>query len=146
MIKNSKTFRSWASANTLRNPVLQNGYYIKLITARPTGQQTRPGIHLYGLIQKQTVTSARLQTGHCWLNQYLHFNIVEDSGCLCRHALQTAQDYVPFRMPNEEPYKELRTKVGRRNMCVSSMYFNACLTCVAKELRNTQIRLQTRRT
>ena len=73
---------------------------------------TTTGLKLYGkLRRKQVVMLARLRTGHCHLNQYLHhFNIVETSECECGAEKETVNHF----LPNCELYSEERDELRRR--------------------------------
>jgi hypothetical protein len=89
---------------------------------------TAPGCHntrhfLYnGLTRPQTATIARLHTGHCGLNDYLHRRtIVEDPGCPCGHLKETVQHYLLQCPTHKEPRKKLVDAIGSRNMRVAKL-------------------------
>jgi len=85
-------------------------------TSMPRGNKA--GIQIYGeLTRKQATTLARLRTGHCGLNSYLHrFNIIEDPACDCGHKFETVQHYLLDCKNYKAPRDKLRMKVGCRNM------------------------------
>jgi hypothetical protein len=75
------------------------------------------GNKIYGnLTRTQTATLARLRTGHCRLNQYLHrFNIIDSPKCACGHSKETVQHFLLQCRNHEGPRKQLITRVGSRD-------------------------------
>ena len=91
--------------------------------ARQHRKMTRPqrfktGVQLYGdLPRKQLANLVRLRTGHCRLNSYLNRrNIIEDPSCDCGRGIETVKHFLLLCKNYEEPRKELKKKVGARNM------------------------------
>ena len=91
--------------------------------ARQHRKLTRPkrvktGVQLYGdLPRKQLANLIRLRTGHCRLNNYLNrYKIIEDPACDCGRGIETVKHFLLICKNHEEARKELRKKVGARNM------------------------------
>ena len=76
------------------------------------------GPKLYGELQhKHVVWIARLRTGHCHLNEYLHrFNIIETPECECGAEKETVDHYRLNCESYDEERDELRRKVGVQGM------------------------------
>src|SRR5947207_3362309 len=91
-----------------------------------TLRATKTGIKIYGeLTRKQATTLARLRSGHCGLNSYLHrFSIIEDPACDCGHRSETVQHYLLDCKNYNEPRDKLRTKVGYRIMHLEKLLGN----------------------
>ena len=83
----------------------------------------KAGSHIYGnLSRSQTATLARLRTGHCRLNHYLHrFNIIEDPRCTCGHPKETVQHFLLECHDHNTPRHTLIARVGPRNMRVGKL-------------------------
>ena len=63
--------------------------------------------------RKNIATIARLRTGHCSLNGYLHqFNITEDPTCKCGDAKETVTHFLLVCSLYERERDKLRRKVG----------------------------------
>jgi ribonuclease HI len=80
---------------------------------------TTTGPKLYGTLQqrKHTVWVARLRTGHCHLNQYLHrFNIIETPECECGAEKETVDHFLLNCELYDEERDELRRGVGIEGM------------------------------
>jgi len=96
--------------------------------ARQHRQLTRPqrfktGTRLYGdLPRKQQANLIRLRTGHCRLNSYLHrLNIIDDPSCECGRGVENVKHFLLLCKKYEGPRKELKKKVGGRNMRMGSL-------------------------
>jgi len=96
--------------------------------ARQQRKLTRPrrfrtGVRLYGkLPRKQLANLIRLRTGHRRLNSYLsRLNIIEDPTCECGHGTETVKHVLLLCKKYEEPRRELKEKVGARNMRMESL-------------------------
>ena len=65
---------------------------------------------------------ARLRTGHCSLNKYLHrFNIIDDPNCECEQGHETVEHYLLKCGLYEEERDGLRKEVGIEGMRVSKL-------------------------
>ena len=91
--------------------------------ARQHRKMTRPkrfkaGVQLYSdLPRKQLANLVRLRTGHCRLNSYLNqLNIIEDPSCDCGRGIETVKHYLLLCKNYDDARKELKKKVGGRNM------------------------------
>jgi len=89
---------------------------------------TAPGCHKTGhflynrLARPQAATLARLRSGHCGLNGYLHgHNIVENPGCQCGHPKETVKHYLLQCQTFKEARRKLVGAVGSRNMRVAKL-------------------------
>ena len=83
---------------------------------------TATGLKLYGALQqrKHVVWIARLRTGHCHLNAYLHhFNITETSECECGAEKEMMYHYLLNCGLYYEERDRLRRKMGTQGMRVS---------------------------
>jgi hypothetical protein len=96
--------------------------------ARQHRQLTRPqrfktGTRLYGgLPRKQQANLIRLRTGHCRLNSYLHrLNIIDDPSCECGRGVENVKHFLLLCKKYEGERKELKKKVGGRNMRMGSL-------------------------
>ena len=96
--------------------------------ARQHRKLTRPrrvktGVQLYGsLPRKQLTNLIRLRTGHCRLNSYLNQrNIIEDPTCDCGRGIENVKHFLLLCKKYEGPRKELRKKVGGRNMRMENL-------------------------
>jgi hypothetical protein len=84
----------------------------------------KTGTHLYGsLSRKQTANLARLRTGHCGLNDFLHRRtIVDNPGCpTCGHPNETVQHYLLHCPTYKGPRMALAAVIGSRNMRVAKL-------------------------
>jgi ribonuclease HI len=82
------------------------------------------GARLYGdtMSRKHIAWLARLRTGHCSLNKYLHrFNIVEDPKCECGNGHETVAHYLLVCERYKEERMELRRRAGAWGMRVESL-------------------------
>jgi len=80
---------------------------------------TTTGLELYGALQqrKDVVCIARLRTGHCDLNEYLHrFNKIETPECECGAEKETVDHFLLNCELYDEERDELRRKVGVQGM------------------------------
>lgn len=72
--------------------------------------------------RKNIATIARLRTGHCSLNSYLHrFNIIEDPTCECGDAKETVTHFLLVCSLYERERDKLRRKVGVGGMRVERL-------------------------
>ena len=85
----------------------------------------KPSAHIYetlGNKRKNIATIARLRTGHCSLNHYLHrFNIIEDPTCACGDAQETVTHFLLVCSLHEREQDKLRRKVGIGGMRVERL-------------------------
>jgi ribonuclease HI len=110
--------------NTVAKKAWNNGK----TNARQHRKITRPrrfktGVQLYGeLPRKKLANLIRLRTGHCRLNSYLNrCNIIEDPSCDCGHGIENVKHFLLLCKKYEEARKELRKKVGGRNMRMENL-------------------------
>ena len=84
---------------------------------------TTTGPKLYEALQrKHAVCIARLRTGHCHLNEYLHrFNIIETAECECGAEKETIDHFLLNCEMYDEERDELRRKVGVHGMRTSTL-------------------------
>src|SRR5438552_14887278 len=76
--------------------------------------QAQSGLAVYNSIdnRSQAVQIARLRTGHCSLNQYLHrFNIENSSECSCGNGSEETVEHYLLHCPN---YDKQREKLFKR--------------------------------
>ena len=81
--------------------------------------RTTTGPKLYGTLQKRkhAVWIARLRTGQCCLNEYLHrLNIIETPECECGAEMETIEHYLLNCGLYDEERHELRKRVGIQGM------------------------------
>ena len=65
---------------------------------------------------------ARLRTGHCVLNKYLHrLNIIDDPNCECEEGHEMVEHYLLKCALYEEKRERMRKKVGIEGMRVSKL-------------------------
>ena len=79
-------------------------------------QRFKTEVRLYDdLPRKQHANLIRLRTGHCWLNSYLyrHSTIIDDPACDYGRGVENVK---LLCKKYEGPRKELKKKVGGRNM------------------------------
>jgi hypothetical protein len=102
------------------------GYGRRQQNAGTTKVRGGDGEQLHTLLtRKQGATLSQLRTGHCALNQYLHrFSITEDPHCECGNGIEMVKHYLLDCRTHEESRKELREKVGWRNMRVQKLLSN----------------------
>lgn len=68
---------------------------------------------------------ARLMTGHCSLNGYLHpFNIIDDPTCECGHVSETVKHFLLVGPLYEKERDEMRRKVGVGGMRMENLLGN----------------------
>jgi ribonuclease HI len=96
--------------------------------ARQLRKMTRPqryktGVQLYGeLPRKQLANLIRLRTGHCRLNHYLNrHKIIEDPKCECGRGIENVKHFLLLCKKYEKQRRELKKKVGARNMRTESL-------------------------
>ena len=96
--------------------------------ARQLRKMTRPqryktGVRLYGeLPRKQLANLIRLRTGHCRLNHYLNrHNMIEDPKCECGRGIENVKHFLLLCKKFEKQRRELKKKVGARNMRMESL-------------------------
>jgi len=84
---------------------------------------TTTGPKLYGELQrKHVVWIARLRTGHCHLNEYLHrFNIIETPECECGAEKETVEHVLLNCELYDEERDLLRRRVGVQGMRCSTL-------------------------
>ena len=86
-------------------------------------QRVKTGLQLYGALPRKQLTNlVRLRTGHCRIKSYLHHrNIIEDATCDCGNGIENVKHFLLQCKHYEEPRRELRRKVGARNMRMESL-------------------------
>ena len=88
---------------------------------------TATGSKLYGVLQqrKHVIWLTRLRTGHCHLNEYLHwFKIIEISECECSGGKETVDHFLLNCEIYDEEWDRLRRKVGAQGMRISTLLEN----------------------
>jgi lysyl-tRNA synthetase class II len=107
--------RSWEQGN-------DNAKQLRRITKK---NHVQMGKKLYNSItsRQQTTHLARLRTGHCSLNQYLHrFKIEESPLCQCNNgAIETVEHYLLHCPRYEKERVELMGKVGIGGMWIEKL-------------------------
>ena len=75
-------------------------------------------IHIHTNLNRQELAwLARLRTGHCSLNKYLHrFNIEEQPQCPCGNGVETVSHYLLRCRDHDEWRERLRKEVGGDGM------------------------------
>jgi hypothetical protein len=86
-------------------------------------QRYKTGVQLYGeLPRKQLANLIRLRTGHCRLNHYLNRRkIIEDPRCECGRGIENVKHFLLLCKKYEKERRELKKKVGARNMRMESL-------------------------
>jgi len=75
--------------------------------------------------RKHAVWIARLRTGHCHLNEYLHrFNIIDTPECECGAEKETVEHYLLNCVLFDEERHKLRKRVGIHGMRPSTLLGN----------------------
>ena len=85
---------------------------------------TQTGRKLYERLtdRKHIAWIARLRTGHCGLNKYLHrFNTIDDPTCECGEGHETVLHYLLKCELFEEQRDRLRRKVGAEGMRIEKL-------------------------
>ena len=84
----------------------------------------KTGTRLYNnLTRKQSANLIRLHTDHYRLNKYLNqCNIIEESIYDCGHGIENVKHFLLLCKNYEEPRKELRKKIGGRNMRMKNLF------------------------
>ena len=110
------TKTAWSSRNTKNKQARQH--------TRP--QRIKTGEQLYNpLTRKQGATLIQLRTEHCRLNKYLHkFSIVDDRHCACGHGIESVKHFLLSCGTYAKERKELREKIGWRNMRLHTLLGN----------------------
>ena len=87
--------------------------------------QAQNGLAVYNSIdnRSQAVQIARLRTGHCSLNQYLHrFNIENSSECSCGNGSEETVEHYLLHCPNYDKEREkLFKRVGIDGMWIEKL-------------------------
>jgi len=99
----------------------ENAQQLRRMHKRP---QIEQGAKLYQSIKnrKHIAWIARLRTGHCSLNKYLHrFNIVDDPNCECEEGHETVEHYLLKCALDEKERDRMRKEVGIEGMRVSKL-------------------------
>ena len=98
----------------------ENARHLRKMSKHP---DAGTGLMLYGALQrKQVAWTARLRTGHCHLNDYLHrFNTIETPECECGAAKETADHFLLNCEIYDEERDRLRRKVGSHGMITSML-------------------------
>src|SRR5271169_797062 len=114
-----KSNREWEQAWKNRN---HNSRFLRRITTKPNVEK---GPKLYNCITKRGQISqlARLRTGHCPLNQYLHrFNIEDSPLCECGSgAIETVEHYLLLCNRYDKERAALIAKVGVGGMWIERL-------------------------
>jgi hypothetical protein len=99
-----------------------NGQHLRAIT-RPTGDSgPRLYANITNLSRQELAWLARLRTGHCSLNKYLHrFNIEEQPQCPCGDGVETVAHYLLRCRDHDEWRERLRKEVGVDGMYVEKL-------------------------
>ena len=99
------------------------GQHLRAITQRPTGDS---GPKLYSnitnLSRQELAWLARLRTGHCSLNKYLHrFSIADQPQCPCGNGIETVAHFLLRCRDHDEGREKLRKEVGGEGMSVEKL-------------------------
>jgi len=99
----------------------ENARHLRSMSQRP-GATTGP--KLYGALmqRKHVVLVARLRTGHCQLNEYLHrFKVIETPECECGAEKETVKHYLLNCELYDKERDVLRKGVGAQGMRVDTL-------------------------
>ena len=104
--------------NTGKNTACQLRNITKA-TNSSTGHQLYQSL---GNNRKHIAWIARLRTGHCSLNHYLHrMRLVDEKTCECGEGEETVKHFLLVCTKYKEQRMELRKKVGARGMKVERL-------------------------
>ena len=86
-------------------------------------KRCKTGVRLYkDLTWKETSVLARLRTGHCGLNGFLHrINRSDTANCECGYERETVKHFLIDCPTYADERRTMRTKVGSRNMRVERL-------------------------
>jgi hypothetical protein len=78
--------------------------------------------NITNLSRQELAWLARLRTGHCSLNKYLHrFSIADQPQCPCGNGIETVAHFLLRCRDHDEGREKLRKEVGGEGMSVEKL-------------------------